>query len=67
MMKTISCISCWKEPLSKDEIGICMKLLGKKNKKYYCLSCLASSLDTTTSELEERIREFKEEGCRLFI
>ena len=62
----IECSSCKKKPLSKNEVGICKKLLGKSPKAYFCLDCLASYLDTTVDDLVEKIEEFKEEGCKLF-
>lgn len=65
-MKTKECSSCWKTPLSKDEVGICKKLLGEKTKTFFCIDCLASYLDTTVQELLEKIEEFKDEGCTLF-
>ena len=65
-MTMIECSSCKKKPLSKNEVGICKKLLGKSPKAYFCLDCLASYLDTTVEDLEDKIEEFKEEGCKLF-
>ena len=65
-MTMIECSSCKKKPLSKNEVGICKKLLGKSPTAYFCLDCLASYLDTTVEDLEEKIEEFKEEGCKLF-
>ena len=65
-MKNKECSSCWKAPLSKDEVGICKKLLGEKTKTFFCMDCLASCLDTTVQELLEKIEEFKDEGCTLF-
>ena len=65
-MTMIECSSCKKKPLSKNEVGICKKLLGKSPKAYFCLDCLASYLDTTVEDLEEKIEEFKEEGYKLF-
>ena len=65
-MTMIECSSCKKKPLSKNEVGICKKLLGKSPKAYFCLDCLASYLDTTVEDLEEKIEEFKEEDCKLF-
>lgn len=38
----------------------------KAQKKFFCLDCFASYLDTTVEELNEKIEEFKEEGCKLF-
>lgn len=61
-----NCYACGKEKLSRDEIGITKKLLGKNVKKLYCLSCLAESLEVTEEELLDKIEEFKEEGCTLF-
>lgn len=31
-MTTIECSSCRKKPLSKDEVGVCKKMLGKGTK-----------------------------------
>ena len=61
------CYICGKENLSKDEIGLNKKLLGKKSKQIYCLSCLAEQLDATEDELRDKIEEFKNEGCTHFI
>lgn len=66
MMKMNKCKSCFKEKLSKDEIAINKKLLGKNIESYYCLDCLANYLNVTTEELLEKIEEFKDEGCELF-
>ena len=65
-MKTIACSSCRKEPLSKDETGICKKLLGEDTGIFLCLDCLASYLGCEVEELLEKIEEFKDEGCVLF-
>ena len=66
--KTIaaSCISCGKDNLSKDEIGINKKLLGQHVSNFYCIDCLSDYLDVTTDEIYEKIEEFKAEGCKLF-
>ena len=61
-----ACYDCGKKPLSKDEIGVTKKLLGKDTKKFYCLHCLADYLEVTVEELLAKIDEFKEEGCSLF-
>lgn len=60
------CYSCGKEDLSKDEIGITKKLIDTKTKQFYCLPCLAELLEVTTEELQDKIEEFKDEGCTLF-
>ena len=61
----IKCNSCNKN-LTKDEIALCKKLLGKNTKVFYCIECLADYLDVSVEDLEEKIEQFKEEGCTLF-
>jgi DNA-directed RNA polymerase subunit RPC12/RpoP len=65
-MKKHTCISCGKDPLSKNETGITLKLLGENTTVYYCIDCLADYLEVTVQELEDKIEEFKEQGCKLF-
>ena len=60
------CYVCGKEPLSKDEIGLTKKLIDKKAKSFYCISCMAEELDVTAEELLAKIEDFKNEGCKLF-
>lgn len=61
-----TCYVCNKSPLKKDEISLVKKLIDKKSDKFYCLSCLADTLEVTEEELLEKIEEFKSEGCTLF-
>ncbi len=62
-----NCYVCGKDNLSKDEIGIVKKLLGKDTKQFYCISCFAEYLDVTVEELMDKIEDFKNEGCTLFL
>ena len=62
----MDCYICGKKNISRNEIGLTKKLMGKHSKKYYCLSCLAEQLEVTTEELQDKIEEFKDEGCKLF-
>ena len=34
---------------------------------FYCLDCLADYLECSTEDLKIKIREFKEQGCSLFL
>lgn len=61
-----NCIACGKEITEKDTIGINKKLLGRKVKNLYCMPCLANYLDVTVEDLNEKIEEFKDAGCKLF-
>ena len=66
MIKMVGCYICGKKNISKNEIGLTKKLVGKSSKNYYCISCLAEQLEVTTEELQDKIEEFKNEGCKLF-
>lgn len=60
------CISCGKNELSSDEIGINLKLIGEETRNFYCLDCLADVLEVSVQDILDKIEEFKEEGCTLF-
>ena len=61
------CVICGKEHLEKDTIGINKKMLGENIDNFYCMDCLAEYLGCTVQELLDKIEEFKEEGCKLFM
>ena len=60
------CVSCGRSDLIKNEIGINKKLLGENIENYYCLPCLADYLEVSPQDIQDKIDEFKEEGCKLF-
>lgn len=62
----ITCVSCGKTGLVRNEIGINKKLLGEDVENFYCLDCLAEYLEVTSQDILDKIEEFKEEGCKLF-
>lgn len=64
--KEFSCTSCWKNPLTKDEIGASKKLLGTDTKELYCIDCLAAYLEVSPEDIQDKIQMFKEDGCELF-
>lgn len=59
------CFFCDAE-LSRDEIGLNKKIVGRNVVKMQCLPCLAAYFETTVDELREKIEEFKRQGCALF-
>jgi hypothetical protein len=61
-----NCYVCDKQGLSKNEIGLTKKLLGKEVKRFYCLDCLAEYLEVDVDILLAKVEEFKEQGCTLF-
>ncbi|RIA77960.1 hypothetical protein EI71_00743 [Anaeroplasma bactoclasticum] len=65
-MRIIKCCICEKEKLSKNEIALSKKLISLKTDRFYCINCLADYLEVTVEELQDKIEEFKAEGCTLF-
>lgn len=65
-MKGIRCVWCGCQIAGKDIIGINRKLLGTDTTEFYCLQCFAEYLCCEVSDIEEKIAEFKEQGCTLF-
>ena len=61
-----NCVICGRQELDRDTTGINQKLLGRKIDNYYCMECLADYLECTVEELQEKIEEFKADGCELF-
>ena len=61
------CVACTKQNLDKDTIGINKKLLGEKISNFYCMDCLADYLGCEVQDLLDKIEEFKEDGCKLFM
>ena len=62
-----NCVICGRQELDRDTIGINQKLLGRKIDNYFCMECLADYLECTVEELQEKIEEFKADGCELFL
>ena len=65
-MISTSCFVCAKKELTKDEVGICKKLLGRRVCQAYCMSCFADYLEVSAEELLARIEDFRDQGCSLF-
>lgn len=60
------CCECGKS-LKKDEIAVSKKLLGVDSDDLYCLQCLSEYLECSVEDLVVKIKEFKEQGCTLFL
>lgn len=61
----LTCQRCG-APLSRDEIGLHMKILDRCAESYFCMRCLANVLDCSTDVLERKILQFRAQGCVLF-
>ena len=65
-MRNIRCVWCNAKITTKDEVGLNLKILGSGSPDYYCMDCLSEYLGCTVQDLEDKIEQFKEEGCTLF-
>lgn len=66
MRKKAVCCDCGRR-LKKDEIALTRKLVDADAAEFYCISCLAEFIGCTVQDLQEKIQEFKEQGCVLFL
>ena len=60
------CCDCGRA-LKKDEIALTRKLIDVDTEEFYCLDCMSDFLGCTVQDLKEKIQEFKEQGCTLFL
>lgn len=65
-IESVDCFACGKKQLSKDEVGLNKKLIGREIKQFYCLACFAEYFGVTTEVLLAKIEDYKEQGCVLF-
>lgn len=65
-MKKIICCDC-RRPLKKDEIALSKKLIDLDTEEFYCLPCMAVFFGCEEEDLKIKIKEFKEQGCTLFL
>lgn len=67
MHTTKTCQYC-DRVLSKDEVGLSLKLFDAESKrgKLTCLPCMAEILEVSEDDLRDKIKEFKAAGCTLF-
>lgn len=53
--------------LKKDEVALSKKLIDVDTEEFYCLSCMAEYFGCEEEDLHIKIKEFKEQGCSLFL
>lgn len=66
MVKRNMCTDCGKQ-LKKDEVALTRKLINADAEEFFCLECMADNIGCTVDDLKEKIVEFKEQGCTLFL
>lgn len=52
--------------LSRDEIGLSIKLFGKNCPEVCCIECISKRFGVQTGRLREIIEAYRADGCQLF-
>lgn len=65
-MRKKICCDCARA-LKKDEIALSRKLIDEGTEEFYCISCMAEYVGCDEEDLMIKIKEFKEQGCTLFL
>ena len=60
------CMNCGKE-LSFNEIGAHKKFINRGSNEFLCKQCLADRLGVTAAQIDEKIEQFRQQGCTLFV
>lgn len=64
----MNCMKCGKAELSGDELAIYRKLVNRGATEFLCIDCLAEFFKCDRSEIEARIKYYRESGtCTLFV
>ncbi len=59
------CKNCNKS-LTSDEKSLYMKIVNRQATQFLCKTCLANYFSVEESVLDQKIKQFKENGCLLF-
>lgn len=60
------CMQCEKE-LTYNDVGAYKKFVNRGAKQFLCKKCLAQKLEIPTEFIDEKIEQFKSQGCLLFV
>ncbi len=60
------CMKCGKA-LTCNEIGAYRKFVNRGAAEFLCKECLAKRLGISTERIDQKIEEFKLQGCTLFV
>ncbi|MBQ7016037.1 MAG: hypothetical protein IJN10_03660 [Firmicutes bacterium] len=53
-------------PLTADEVAVHRKLVSRESSKFMCKTCLASYFNVPEEKIDQKIIQFKRQGCLLF-
>lgn len=60
------CLKCGRA-LSGDEIALHRKLIDRGAVSFLCLSCMAEEFGCAEETLQNKILQFRKDGCALFL
>ena len=60
------CVRCGAE-ITPDEVGLTKKLINRGAVDYFCYPCMATHFHVTVDLLKEKVEQFREMGCTLFL
>jgi hypothetical protein len=63
------CLNKRKMPMKikqKDVLAMNMKLFGRQIEKFKCKKCLMKEFEWTKEDWDNKVADFKEQGCKLF-
>lgn len=68
MKRSTACCRYCAVKLNHDTVGLNKKLFGREilKERLMCLECMTGILECTVDDLNAKIEEFKDEGCKLF-
>lgn len=65
-MNPSTCKECQRS-LIPDEIGLNYKLISRECTEFLCMTCLGKAFGVTEEILQNKILQYKRQGCLLFI
>nr|WP_296463455.1 hypothetical protein [uncultured Acetatifactor sp.] len=63
---TGGCMQCGKA-LTFNEVGAYKKFVNRGSTSFLCKTCLSAKLGVTVERIDEKIEQFRAQGCTLFV
>lgn len=60
------CMQCGKA-LTFNEVGAYKKFVNRGSTTFLCKTCLSAKLNVTVEQIDEKIEQFRAQGCTLFV
>lgn len=60
-----ACLQCGRS-LTADEVAVHRKLVTRSASQFMCKTCLAAYFNVDEAKIDQKIAQFKRQGCLLF-